>query len=87
MSAVSDMQTLLDAASTAVGTGDWATARTKLLQARFQFAAIPTQTRSEVAYMQWEDRLRELGAALDEAEAAAGRASDRRRMGRMTTGY
>lgn len=87
MSAVSDMQTLLDDASTAVGNGDWAAARTKLLQARLKFAAIPTQARSEIAYVQWEDRLRELGAALDEAEAAAGRASDRRRLGRMTTGY
>lgn len=39
---ISNIQTYIAAAQTAIGTGDWATAETKLLQAQAELIAMPS---------------------------------------------
>lgn len=74
------IQTLLEAAATAVSDGDWATARSKLIQAEIQFEGLPADAGLASARTRFDRRSRELLAAIDEIEGRTERDSDTRRL-------
>lgn len=59
MSQASDIRDLLDAASTSIGTADWDTAETKLMQAQAIMAGVP-ESQFDGAMMRYRDTIESL---------------------------
>lgn len=80
-------RSLLTGAADAIATGDYATARQKLMQARLVLAAFPISVSTEKSTITRRTDLDKLQADLDNLEATAAARSDRKRFIRSRTGY
>lgn len=83
---ITDFETVVEAAAAAVAAGDYALARSKAVEARLLYMAVPGEMRGAAHQLKYRDLFSVLDD-IDRVDAAVSRGADRRRLGRLGTDF
>ncbi len=83
---LTDFETVVSAAATAIASADYATARAKVVEARVLYMSIPEEMRGQDHQVKYRD-LGSMLSEIDGLEASASRKGDTRRWSRVRTGF